>query len=279
MTALTQARELSAPGIGGVDLFAQAWIPAAAPRAVVVIAHGLAEHGGRYATLAGELVERDYAVYALDHRGHGRSTGPRANVERFSYLVSDFSAFVGRCARQHLDTPVYVLGHSMGGAVAFASALRLQQHLRGLVLSAPALATGQVVPPWQEMIVRLLSVVAPNTGAITLPATAVSRDASVVRRYVSDPWVHHGKIPARTAVELLEAMQGFPALAPGLRLPTLILHGTADSLVPLAATRPVYQLIPAQHRTLKLYEGLFHEVFNEPERATVTADLFSWLER
>jgi alpha-beta hydrolase superfamily lysophospholipase len=270
---------LAAAGIGGVDLYAQAWLPAIAPRAVIVIAHGLAEHGGRYETLAGELVEREYAVYAIDHRGHGRSSGSRANIDRFTHLVADFCAFTGRCARQHVDTPVFMLGHSMGGAVAFASALRLQHMLRGLVLSAPALAMDQSVPPLQEMVVRLLSVVAPNAGALTLPADAVSRDPAVVAQYVADPLVHHKAIPARTLVELLGAMQGFAASAPDLLLPTLVLHGTADKLVPLAATQPVYRAFGTSERVVKLYEGLYHEVFNEPERETVTSDLFRWLER
>jgi acylglycerol lipase len=274
-----QRSEAAAVGIGGRQLFTQAWVPAGTPRAVIVLSHGLGEHSGRYEELAEGLVERDYAVYALDHRGHGRSSGPRANIERFSYLVSDFAAFIGQSARHHLDVPVYALGHSMGGAVAFAAALRLQHVLRGLVLSAPALAAEPTVPRWQESLVRMLSVVAPNTGALKLPPSAVSRDPSVVMRYESDPLVHHGGIPARTLVEILGAMRGFPTQARELRLPTLILHGTADTLVPLSATRGVYQAIGAGHRTLKVYEGLYHEVFNEPERATVTADLFAWLER
>jgi acylglycerol lipase len=272
-------RELNAAGIGGVNLYAQAWLPGTAPRAVIVVSHGLAEHGGRYETLARELVQRDHAVYAVDHRGHGRSSGPRANIERFAHLVADFCAFTERCAGEHPATKVFMLGHSMGGAVAFASALRLQHRLHGLVLSAPALATSQSVPRLQEMFVRLLSVVAPDTGALTLPPDAVSRDPSVVARYAADPLVHHKAIPARTLVELLRAMQGFPASAPGLRLPTLVLHGTADKLVPLAATQPVYQAFGTRDCVVQLYEGLYHEVFNEPERERVTADLLRWLER
>ena len=272
-------RELNAAGIGGINLYAQAWLPEAAPRAVIVVSHGLGEHGGRYETLARELVQRDHAVYAVDHRGHGRSSGPRANIERFAHLVADFCAFTERCAGEHPATPVFMLGHSMGGAVAFASALRQQHRLQGLVLSAPALATGQAVPRLQEMFVRLLSLVAPDTGALTLPPDAVSRDPSVVARYAADPLVHHKAIPARTLVELLRAMQGFPASAPGLRLPTLVLHGTADKLVPLAATQPVYRAFGTRDCVVQLYEGLYHEVFNEPERERVTADLLRWLER
>lgn len=270
--------EFAAAGIGGISLYAQAWLPEMAPRAVIVMSHGLAEHGGRYQALACELVQRDYAVYGVDHRGHGRSPGPRANIGRFSHLVEDFCAFTGRCARQHPDTPVFMLGHSMGGAVAFASALRLQQTLRGLVLSAPALAAGQAVPRLQELFVRLLSVVAPDTGALTLPADAVSRDPAVVARYVADPLVHHGAIPARTLVELLGAMRGFPVSAPKLLLRTLVLHGTADKLVPVATTRLVYEAFGTRDCVVKLYDGLYHEVFNEPERERVTADLFRWLE-
>ena len=272
-------REFTTAGIGGLDLHAQAWLPEVQPRSVVVIAHGLGEHGGRYAELAAELVAREYVVYAVDHRGHGRSAGPRANIERFAHVVSDFSAFAGRAARQHPGAPVYLLGHSMGGAVAFATALRLQESVRGLVLSAPALGTDQVVSAVQHTMARLLSVVAPNVGVMALPPSAVSRDPQVVRDYEADPLVHHKSVPARTLVELLDAMRGFPAQAPRLRLPTLILHGTADSLVPVSATRPVYQAIGARDRTIKYYEGLFHEVFNEPERAQVVDDLVRWLER
>jgi alpha-beta hydrolase superfamily lysophospholipase len=270
---------LTTPGIGGLDLYAQSWLPEDSPRAVLVLSHGLGEHSGRYSALAAELVGQGYGVYALDHRGHGRSPGPRANIERFAHVVSDLCSFVGRCGRQHLDTPVYLLGHSMGGAIAFESALRLQDSLRGLVLSAPALAPGAAVSPLREFAVRTLAAVAPNTGALALPPSAVSRDPAVVEAYERDPLVLHKTAPARTVVELLDAMRRFPEQAPRLRLPTLILHGSADRLVPLAANRPVYQAIGARERSLKVYEGLYHEVFNEPERATVIGDLLRWLGR
>ncbi|HEX6570796.1 MAG TPA: alpha/beta hydrolase [Steroidobacteraceae bacterium] len=272
-------RELKTAGIGGLDLYAQAWLPESHVRAVIVVAHGLGEHSGRYAGLAEALVGSGHAVYALDHRGHGHSPGARANIERFDYLVSDFGAFAGRAARQHPDTPVFMLGHSMGGAVAFASALRLQNTLRGVVLSAPALGTDDAAPNGRKLLARVLSSVAPNAGVWRIESARISRDPAIVQAYASDPLVHHGPIPARTVVELLGAMQGFLAQAPRLRLPSLVLHGTADALVPVGATRPVYQALDAQKRTVKYYEGFFHEVFNEPERAQVFDDLQQWLAR
>ena len=271
-------RDFQLPGCQDTKLYAQAWLPEREPQAVLVLAHGLAEHGGRYQDFATRFVGRGYAVYAMDHRGHGRSTGERANVGRFSWLVSDFSAFAGRAQREHPDLPAFLVGHSMGGAIALAAALRNPGSLRGLVLSAPALAVGDAVSAFKQLVVRLLSRFAPNTGALTLPAAAISRDPGVVGAYEADPLVFRKPIPARTLVELGEAMAGFPDLVPRLKLPVLVQHGTADRLIPLSATRPVYERLGLpRSRTVRLYDGLFHEIYNEPEREQVLSDLDSWL--
>jgi alpha-beta hydrolase superfamily lysophospholipase len=272
-------REFTTPGIGGLDLFAQAWLPEYAARGVVVLAHGLGEHGGRYERLATELAAAGFALYAVDHRGHGRSPGPRANIERFAHVVSDYSSFVGRAARQHLDTPVYLLGHSMGGAVAFASALRLQDAIKGLALSAPALGVEPAPGGGQLLLLRALSSIAPNAGALTIAPGDICRDPNVVSAYQNDPLVHHKAVPARTVLELVTAMGGFPLQALKLRVPTLVMHGTADRLVPLGAARPVCQAIAAKDKTLRYYDGLAHEVLNEPEREQVVLDLMRWLQR
>ncbi len=272
-----RGRELSSSGIGGLTLQGRAWLPDGAPDAVIVVSHGLGEHSGRYATVAGELTGHGFAVYSLDHRGHGRSQGGRANIDRFAHVVSDLCGFVGRAGKQHPDAPVYLLGHSMGGAIALAAALRLQSALHGLVLSAPALAVGEAVGGMRLALAKILATVAPATGVMKLDPSYVSRDPQVVHDYAADPLVFHGSIPARTVVELLGAMNDFPSRSRQLRLPTLVLHGTADKLVPLAANRPIYQSFGSPDRTVRIYEGLYHEVFNEPERAQVMQDLVSWL--
>lgn len=274
-----KSREMQFPGLREATLHAQAWLPEGEPRAVVVISHGLAEHGGRYAALAERLVARNYAVYALDHRGHGRSPGGRANIERFAWVVSDLGTFVGRAQRQHPGHPAFLIGHSMGGAIALGCALQFPDALKGLVLSAPALAIGEDVSALKSWMVRLLSAVAPGVGALTLPASAISRDPAVVSAYERDPLVYRGSIPARTLAELLAAMKAFPERMPRLRIPVLLQHGTADSLVPYEANRSLYAALgQPKLRAVRTYDGRFHEIYNEPERDRVIQDLEAWLE-
>jgi alpha-beta hydrolase superfamily lysophospholipase len=265
-------------GCGDVRLYGQAWLPEEVPQVLLVISHGLAEHGGRYAALAEQLVGHNCAVYALDHRGHGRSGGPRANIERFEYVVSDLGTFIGRAQRQHPGVPVVLLGHSMGGAIALACALRFQDVLRALVLSAPALAPPEPPAGLRRLALRASSAWRPDAGVLQLQAAYVSRDPDVVHAYERDPLVFRGPIPARTVAELLDGMELIAAHADQLRLPVLVQHGTADRLVPLAAVQPVYQRLGLpKRRTVHLYDGLYHEVYNEPERDRVMRDLVNWL--
>jgi acylglycerol lipase len=270
--------EMEFQGCLDTVLRGQAWLPPEPPRAVVVISHGLGEHSGRYVDLATRLVDKGFAVHAVDHRGHGRSGGARANIQRFDYVVSDLGTFVGRAQRQHPGAPVILLGHSMGGAIALACALKYENALRALVLSAPALAITEAPSLLKQLMVNTLSSLRPDAGVMTIPAGAISRDPEVVRDYRSDPLVFHGAIPARTVAELLKAMGVLQRAAHEMRLPVLIQHGSADELVPLAATSPVYQQIGLQRRrTIRIYEGLFHEIYNEPEKDRVIRDLENWL--
>lgn len=265
-------------GSNGTRLFCRSWLPDGEPARVAVIAHGLAEHSGRYDYLAGRLAASGFAVYALDHRGHGHSPGPRANIRRFDLVVEDLHRLVELAATAHPGPPLTLIGHSMGGAIALACALRHPGSFRQLVLSAPLLSAGDAVPAPKLLLARLLSVLAPNAGVLTLPAEAISRDREVVRAYDQDPLVHRGPIPARTMAELFEAMRSFPDGVAALQVPVLVLHGTGDVLVPLANVEPVLARLGPIDKTVHRYEGLYHEVFNEPERDRVIGDMLDWLE-
>jgi alpha-beta hydrolase superfamily lysophospholipase len=270
-------REWTFEGEAGARLHARHWWPDAEPHSIAVLTHGLAEHCGRYGELVGHLTDAGYAVYALDHRGHGRSSGGRANIDRFEHVLADVDRLFAQARTDWPGRPATLIGHSMGGAIAFAYARRHQAALHGLVLSAPLLGMNPNVPKVQELVARLLSRLAPGLGVLKLPADTISRDPAVVRAYQQDPLVHSGAIPARTLVELVDAVQTFPSLAPGLQLPVLVLHGTGDQLVPPAFTMPVVERFGSADRTVRVYDGLYHEVFNEPERARVYADLLAWL--
>jgi alpha-beta hydrolase superfamily lysophospholipase len=267
------------PGAGGGAVYVQHWSPSGPVRAAVVLLHGLAEHSGRYGELVDRLLARGFAVHALDHRGHGRSAGPRANIGRFAWLVADAAGRVAAARAAHPGRPVVLLGHSMGGAIALAAALAHPGLVEALALSAPAVGADPRPPRVRLALARLLSAIAPSVGVLRLASEALSRDPAVGRAYDADPLVHRGSLPARSIVELLGAMHWIGVHAAELRTPVLVMHGTADRLVPLEFTEPVYRRLGAADRTLHRYPGLYHELFNEPERGAVYADLEDWLER
>lgn len=264
------------PGGGGVEIHWQAWLPEAEPRAAVVIAHGAGEHSGRYPHVGERLVVAGYAAYALDHRGHGRSTGRRALIDRIDHAVADLDGFVSLAGSRHPGRSLFLLGHSMGGCIALVYALRHQQRLQGLLLSGAVARLD--APAALKVVVRAVSRVAPALGMVAVDPALVSRDRAVVCAYRDDPLVFHGRLPARTLAEMSAAADGFPAAVPALRLPLLVMHGGEDRIVPVAGSRMVHERAGSADRTLRVYAGLYHEILNEPEQAAVLADVTGWLD-
>jgi acylglycerol lipase len=269
-------RERELEGVGGLRLVSQSWLPDGTARAVVVIAHGAGEHSGRYAHVAARLVDEGYAVYALDHRGHGRSGGPRAVIDRLDNAVSDLDQLVVLATSEHPGVPVFLLGHSMGGTISVRYAIGHQDRLAGLILSAP-LAALEAASPATRLVAKVLSAVAPGLGLFAVDPTLVSRDPDVVKAYETDPLVHHGRLPARTIAEMAGAIDSFPNEAGAITVPTLIMYGSGDLLVPPAGSMMLNDRIGATDKTLKTYDGLYHEILNEPERDTVMDAMCSWL--
>lgn len=265
-------------GARDVELYWQGWLPQGAPLARVVIVHGVSEHGARYGPVAERLVSAGFGVYAVDHRGHGRAHGRRAVVDGLALVADDLDTFVHSVVDPDAESRVFMLGHSMGGCIALIYALQHQAHLAGLVLSAP-FAMSAKVSPTRRLILTTLASIAPGLGVLALDPQTISRDPDRVREYEADPLVFHGKLPAKTVVALTAAVKDFPDEIPTLTLPLLVLHGTADRIVPPASGRMVYERAGSSDKQLKLYDGYYHELFNEPpaERAVVLDDVLAWL--
>jgi acylglycerol lipase len=244
---------------------------------VVAIAHGVSEHSGRYAHVGERLAAAGYAAYALDHRGHGRSEGRRAVVDRMAHVVEDLHTLIELARSSTPGRKIVLLGHSMGGAVALEYAFDRQDGLAGLILSGPAAAL-EAASPVTRALGRALSRLAPALGILEIDAAGVSRDPEVVSAYEQDPLVFHGKLPARTIAELAGAIEHFPERVGKLTLPLLVMHGTADRLTPPAGSKMVCERAGSSDKTLKLYDGLYHEILNEPEQEQVLSDLLEWLE-
>jgi acylglycerol lipase len=276
MGGVAAATEGRFAGAAEIEIYWRAWPAEGDPRAVVVIAHGAGEHLGRYEHVAARLVSEGFAVYALDHRGHGRSDGPRALVDRIANAVSDLDQLVVMAATEYPGLDVFLLGHSMGGCISVRYALAHQDRLRGLVLSGP-LAALDAAPAPVRLIARVLSAATPRLGVFGVDASLVSRDPEVVSAYENDPLVHHGKLPVRTVAELATAVESFPDSVGAITIPTLIMYGTADKLAPPAGSVMLSERIGSTDKTTIPYEGLYHEILNEPEQQQVMDDMVGWL--
>ncbi|MGH7293318.1 MAG: lysophospholipase [Polyangiaceae bacterium] len=260
---------------GGVTLYAQWWRPCFTPRGVVTVVHGLKDHSARYGVFAERLVARGFAVHAFDLRGHGRSEGPRAWVETFTEYVDDLDAVV-RCVHvRERQAPLFVFGHGMGGSIVALWSIERRPKVAGLVLSAASLQTGP--EPAEARATRVLSALAPRARILQLDLRRASRDRGTVEDALRDALVHQPPAPARTAKELLDAMQLIDARASELTSPLLALHGSQDALHSPSGTRRLVDRVSSPDRQLYVYDGLAHDLLHEPERARIVRDVGEWL--
>ncbi|MEE6168694.1 MULTISPECIES: alpha/beta hydrolase [unclassified Mycolicibacterium] len=265
-------------GVGGVRIVYDEWMPEGEPRGVIVLSHGLGEHAGRYHHVAQRFGEAGLIVYALDHRGHGRSGGKRVYLRDMSEYVGDFHTLVGIAATEHPDLTRIVLGHSMGGGIVFSYGVEYPDEYTAMVLSGPAVAAQASLSTLLVAAAKVLGKIAPGLPVEELDATAVSRDPAVVAAYNADPLVWHGKVPAGIARALILVGETMPQRASALAAPLLVVHGEKDRLVPVEGSHRLVECVAAEDVHLKVYPGLYHEVFNEPEQALVLDDVTSWIE-
>ncbi|MEV6769758.1 lysophospholipase [Nocardia sp. NPDC051030] len=263
-------------GAGG-RIFWQAWLPEGDPRAVAVIVHGYAEHSGRYAHVAKRLNDAGIAAYSFDHIGHGRSDGKNANVGSLDAAADNVATMLATATAKHPGLPSFLIGHSMGGLTTAYLATRDPIEVTGIVLSAPAIVieAGNAV---QKALAPLISRLLPNLPVLKLDSNLVSRDPDVVRDYDTDPLNHHGGVPARTATEMLHAGEFVTAHLDRLTAPLLVQQGTADGLASPKGADLLEKSAAPKDKTVLRYDGLYHEIYNEPEQDKVITDLVNWLE-
>ncbi|BBY80988.1 lysophospholipase [Mycolicibacterium pulveris] len=274
----TTRSERSFDGVGGVRIVYDVWTPDTEPRGVVVICHGFGEHARRYDHVAQRFGAAGLLTYALDLRGHGRSGGKRVYLRNIGEYTTDYRTLVGIAAREHPDLNRVVLGHSMGGGIVFAYGVEHPDEYTAMVLSGPAVYAHDMVSSPRIALAKVVGAILPGLPVEQLETEAVSRDPEVVAAYMADPLVHHGKVPAGVAKALIKVGETMPQRAAKLTSPLLVVHGEQDKLIPVAGSYRLLECVASDDAHLKVYPELYHEVFNEPERALVLDDVTAWIE-
>lgn len=265
------------PAAGAVELAGSAW-RVARPRATVVVAHGVNEHLGRHAGVVEALTGAGFSVVGHDHRGHGRSEGRRGHVDDFDDYARDLVALVARERGLAPNDEVVALGHSMGGLIAARAALSAQDQLAALVLSAPALAIGGGMPGWQRQVFLLMG---RFLGHLPTPAGkpgGLSRDPAVEEAFGRDPLNNLERTRLRLARQIYLGGEDARARAGELRLPLLVMHGTADPITDPAGSKAFVARAASADKELRLWPDSRHEIFNDLDKAEALAYLVGWLE-
>jgi alpha-beta hydrolase superfamily lysophospholipase len=260
------------------QVYWQSWDPEESSRAVLLLVHGLAEHSGRYEGFAEFFTSAGFAVHALDHPGHGRSDGHRCHIRRFADFTNTLDRYLALVREAQPNAPVVLVGHSMGGLIAASFLVERQAEFAAAVLSGPAIRAPQQPSRFALFIMRIISRLLPRFGVMQLDSSGVSKDPDVVSKYDNDPLVFRGKVTARLAAELFSEMDTVLSRAATIRLPLLILHGGSDSLTDVAGSKALHAAVSSTDKEIIVYDGLYHEIFNEPERITVMTQMKDWLE-
>ena len=268
--------EQSFKGVGGLSIFTRSWRPATEPRGVVVIAHGFNSHSGQYGWAAEQFLSAGLAVYALDHRGRGKSEGERFHVENFADYVDDLATFIGLVKSQEPGLPVFLLGHSAGGVIASLYALDHQNELAGLI--SESFAFELPAPGFALALLKGIGSIAPHLRVLKLKNADFSRDSKVVEAMNRDPLIAGENQTASTIAGLVRADEKLRGEFPHITLPLLIVHGTADKAAKPAGSQFFQDTAGSSDKTLKLYQGAFHDPLNDLGKETVIADMLNWIE-
>lgn len=261
----------------GVRLWHRSWLPEGEPAARIVFLHGFTEHAGRYQHLAEALCRCDYAVDTIDLRGHGLSQGHRAWVRSFDLHLGDVERMLVEVRRRDPGRPTFLFGHSMGGTIITLLAIERRPAVDGLILSAPLLKMPNHLFRTLRYLAIFVSRLIPRLRVASLGSRYISRDPQVVAEFEADPLVFHGRFPVRTGAEILRGLGRVRRRMEDVDLPLLILHGTGDMVTDPEGSRQLHARARSQDKTLRLYEGLYHDLFHEPEKQKVLDDVLEWI--
>jgi alpha-beta hydrolase superfamily lysophospholipase len=259
----------------GTKLWRRHWLPTAPEKGILIIQHGLRDHSDNYDHLARRAAAAGFSVWAMDLRGHARSAGPRVAPDPWMDYVVDFDQLVGIAVAAEPNQPVFIMGHSMGGAIVAMEVVEHRAKFAGVILSAPVLNLG--VPPLVVASVRMFGVLAPSLGVMKLDPNSFSTDPAVGQAMVKDPLVEQGAGPARTASGLADATAQIFEHIDQFTLPILALHGTADQLTAPSGSRALIERAPSPDKTLRIYPGFAHDLVHEPKGVQVEDDILAWL--
>lgn len=269
------AREESLDGVGGLKIFVRSWRPSGQARAVVVICHGFNSHSGYFTWVAEQLTADGLAVYALDLRGRGRSDGERFFVEKFADYLSDIGTLMALAKSREPGLPVFLLGHSAGGVISSVYTLEHQSELAGFICESFAFQVP--APDFALAVLKGLSHVAPHAHVLKLNNEDFSRDPDVVRTMNEDPLIANEVQPTLTVAEMVRADERLKREFPLFKLPVLILHGTLDKATKPSGSQLFYDKAGSTDKTLKLYEGYYHDLLNDVGKERVMADVKGWI--
>lgn len=276
MPTITTYSETYIESAQGLRLFVRSWLPSEPARAVLAICHGFNSHGGYYSEFAEQLAGGGYAVYAVDLHGRGKSDGERFYTQQFAHYVNDVSRLIVHARAQSPNLPVFLLGHSAGGVISCTYALENQTELAGLICESFAFRV--YAPDFALAALKGLSHLAPHAHVLRLPNKDFSRDAAMVARMDADPLIANEVQPTLTVAEMARADERLEREFPKLTLPLLILHGTADKATKPAGSQLFYDRAGATDKTLKLYEGHYHDLLIDLDKQLVIKDIQSWLD-
>jgi alpha-beta hydrolase superfamily lysophospholipase len=265
-------------GADGRQIFFRSIRPDGDARAILLVIHGLSEHSGRFVHVMEHFARRGFATYAPDHRGHGRSARTLGDLESMDAVVGDIGVLHRKALAAHPGVPVCVLGHSMGGLISVLYAQRAAHELAALITSGVAMDIPDDVPDWLIKVSGLLGKLVPRLGVQPFyEPQKLSRDAAVLAEVERDPLFYKGRLRARTGAQILQGIETAIAGLQKMDLPLLVTHGSADETVPPRASEILFGGAASEDKTLHLFDGLFHEVHNEPEREAVLSFWSDWL--